>query len=138
MTTFINRLALIAGFVAMTGTAAFAQQLQGNVPFEFTAAGKSMPAGKYEIARLGGHLSGWLVKHVDTNRRTIVLANSEAHRPESESEKATLVFQCSTDNECGLKSLFRADSKTGYEFPVRLKSVDPGVRIASVRLVAAD
>jgi hypothetical protein len=139
MTRLMNRFVTIAAVLTLTGTAAVAQNLRGEVPFAFTASGKSMPAGNYDVTRLRGNITGWTLRHVDSNRQAVVISNSAAkERSRSERVKSGLVFQCVENAGCALQSLFSGGSTSGYAFPVRMTVTDPDIRIALVRVVFGD
>lgn len=51
-------------------------QIHVNVPFNFLAAGKSLPAGHYQVDRLfDGNLAAWRLVN-DNGQATVVLTNS--------------------------------------------------------------
>ena len=92
-------------------------QIQLTVPFNFFAAGKSLPAGHYRVERLfDGDLAAWRLVN-DKGNLTVVLTNSvqsvrTAHRP-------SLVFR-NTGTTYSLIQIWTT-AHFGREVPLREK-----------------
>jgi len=84
----------LALLVAVYLPAAAQSQIRLNIPFEFSAGGKSLPAGHYTVARVDeSDLATWRISN--SQSAVIVLTNSlespnKAHPP-------SLVFLCAGD-----------------------------------------
>jgi hypothetical protein len=85
----------LLGFAAL-GAAAKAQvldQIVVNIPFEFVAGGKTLPAGTYKATRVsasGDRFEGLLLINFDNHVSVMVLPNGVE---DSRSEKAQLSFK---------------------------------------------
>ena len=67
------KLSLFVGLLVAVCLPAFGQtEMQVNVPFNFVAAGKSLPAGHYKLA-LQGFNAAWSISNNDTG--ALMLAN---------------------------------------------------------------
>lgn len=71
------KVSLFLALLVAVSLPAFAQaQLQLNIPFNFFAAGKSLPAGHYEAARvLDGNVVVWRIAN-NRGQRVVFLTNS--------------------------------------------------------------
>jgi hypothetical protein len=79
--------------------------MRANVPFSFSAAGKSLPAGKYEVSQIsGGGQTIWLVSGYHDVAMMLthsVESQKKAHRP-------SLVFWC-TGKTCSLVQIWSSE-----------------------------
>ena len=71
---------LLALLVAMPAQA----QLPGapmrlSIPFDFTVRGKTLPAGDYEVSRIGDEPSGLLIRNVSEKRDHVVFETEPAY-----------------------------------------------------------
>jgi hypothetical protein len=95
---------------------AFAQaQIRLNIPFNFSAEGKSLPAGHYQVERLfDGNLAAWRLVN-DDGQATVVLTNS-VQSPKT-AHPASLVFR-NTGTTFSLVQIWTGEH-FGRELPLR-------------------
>ena len=86
---------------------------QLNVPFGFSAAKKTMPPGKYEIARSGGSSSYLLLRHRDTNTTVNVSVIERLARTDDSTPTAKLVFNTVGDKKF-LSEFWPSGTDDGY------------------------
>ena len=90
---------LIGTFVAFSGKPAAAQQsvlLKANIPFEFYAGDKLMPAGAYRVEHLGSEITRVI------NSQTydaVQFLTVRASKPGRESDDAKLIFKVYGDEK---------------------------------------
>ena len=77
--------------VAATPLAAQALRLTANIPFEFVVAGKSLPAGEYEIWR-SPSASMIVLRGIDHQISALSLATGEPVESNNRAAEARLVF----------------------------------------------
>ena len=70
-------LALFAGF-AVSAKAQAVDQLVVNIPFQFVAAGRTLPAGEYKVMRLRDDKPGVLVVSSYENRASVIVLPIES------------------------------------------------------------
>jgi hypothetical protein len=75
-------------FVAVCLPALAQSGLEVNVPFNFIAAGKSLPPGQYKIAVAGWQRHSWLISN---NHSTVIVMSSSTHSDET-THGPSLVF----------------------------------------------
>lgn len=133
MNRTMNRIALLAGMTMLTGIAAFAQNLKGTVPFNFTAGRAELPAGTYQFERQATVTPTWIVRNVDTGKRVVLVSASGAQRPAAESDTSALTFRCAGE-QCGLQALHGAGAVQGFRFSI-YSDPGPSVQVATIRTV---
>jgi hypothetical protein len=62
--------------LALTAKAHAPDQIAVNIPYEFVAAGKTLPAGMYRVGRLNDHDEGELILTSIKNRAGVILLSS--------------------------------------------------------------
>jgi len=131
--------ALMAGVLAVTGTAAFAQNLQANIPFDFQVSGKTLPAGQYSLNRLTMYTgAGWTLRHFGGREAAMAISTSGGvPRPGTHNKPGALTFKC-VGAACALQSLYAPGAVSGYAFRAEPRNVDPKVQVATIRVVRAD
>lgn len=137
MKNFI-RIASIAGLLALSGAAAFAQsELKANIPFGFqTPGGREMPAGPYVITELGTQtgVQTYRILNMDTHQAVAALASDVVRRPAKDTNnRPVLTFKCAGE-VCGISGIFRTGSQYGAGLRVHLKNVDPTTQIAEIAI----
>lgn len=138
MTNFF-RFTSIAGLLAISGVASFAQtsELRADIPFAFaTPNGGEMPAGHYMIGRMNQRsgLTVYRFLNVATHQSTIALASDAVKRsPGDKTYKPELKFRCAGD-ACAIAGIYRAGEQYGDGVRVHLKNVDPTMQIAEIAI----
>ncbi|MBC7925178.1 MAG: hypothetical protein H7039_05930 [Bryobacteraceae bacterium] len=132
------RLASIAGLIAFSGSAAFAQSdMKARVPFAFaTPGGGQMPAGTYAVSKLSNNsvLTTYRLYNVESRKSVIAFAAEVVQRPEKDTTYAPqLTFRCAGEN-CAISGIFHTGSKYGSGMRVRMKNVDPAMQIAEIAI----
>ena len=95
---------LITSILFAAGVAS-AQSVQAHVPFNFEAAGQSMPAGDYTVSRGPGVATPtFVLQHEQTGHKIMLLAL--ASQPDRST--ASLVFDCG-QRECALTLIRTGD-----------------------------
>jgi hypothetical protein len=107
----------LALFTAVCLPAVAQDQIQLNVPFNFFAAGKSLPAGHYQVERLfDGNMAAWRLVS-DNGPATVVLTNS-VQSPKTE-HPPSLVFR-NTGTTYSLIQIWTTEH-FGRDLPLREK-----------------
>ena len=116
--------------IAMFSVPLSAQQLVAKVqvPFQFQAAGKTMPAGDYTVAT---NVANGLVSMADVTGHKALLPGKRIE-PLQEDQKARLVFQ-RTGEKYSLTTIWTGPGRLGYEVPAAKKAAGERVEIAVVR-----
>ncbi|HET8924564.1 MAG TPA: hypothetical protein VFN26_16395 [Candidatus Acidoferrum sp.] len=96
-TLYLRLLLVLAGFagVAVPAKAQAVDQLVVNIPFQFVAAGQTLPAGEYRVMRLQSTEPGILVLSSYENRASIVVLPVETE--DSIRGKTKLNFESAGD-----------------------------------------
>jgi len=134
----IFRIVTVAGVVALSTTAAFAQsELRAKVPFAFaTPGGGQLPAGEYAFSKLNTSSPSvvYRISSVATGKGVIALAADTINRAATEDKWIPeLTFRCAGDN-CALSGIFPAGSSTGYGVKGKITPADPTTAIAEIRI----
>lgn len=88
--TMLKKLAVLSAMAVMTVAPAFAQdRLDAKIPFAFNVGSRSLPAGDYEVRKLG--VKTMVIQNVATGRAAIAVINMTVP-PKESSSKAALVF----------------------------------------------
>lgn len=130
----LNRIAKAVALTVLAGAAAMAQDLKGTVPFDFTASGRTMPAGKYEFRRINTSPT-WLMRHVATGRMIAVMSNGPT-APRESSRVPALEFRCAGES-CSIAGLYGQGQHTGYAFKTS-PAPNPAVEVATLWVRLAD
>ncbi|MBI4906817.1 MAG: hypothetical protein HY820_24525 [Acidobacteria bacterium] len=120
-------------FAAATMTvAAHAQDLRANVPFDFNAVGKRMPAGTYVLTPDKGTMpmNGYVVRNLADKTSVFAVSNRTiSNQPGTE---AKLIFRCASGT-CALAEIHEP-GKVSRAFPI---STSRNERVVAVRLTTA-
>jgi hypothetical protein len=105
---------MLAALTALVNAQVVRQTITANVPFEFIANGKTMPAGKCTITTQGDGVKVLWIRSGNENLLAV------PHDTESlkASEKTVLVFH-RYGNHYFLASISREGQTRGYEFPLQ-------------------
>ena len=131
MTTFSKQMIVAAAALAMAAGTASAQTLKAEIPFAFEVAGKTLPAGRYDVSQIETNVYNLR----STDNRNSVLAEPIARQDPQKawriSGKPKLAFACSGER-CRLVELWNGGATADrFYWP---KSLDMGVRIAVVEM----
>ena len=119
MTTAMKQLTIMAAVLVLATGTASAQTLNAQIPFAFTAGGKVLPPGGYEV-------------QVKNSNSLVILSNFEAREgamllPSDRSDAASewrakgdpvLIFQCGT-GRCALIRLWTGGGNPAISVPHR-------------------
>jgi hypothetical protein len=123
--------AIVAIFlgVAVTGVQAQApSKVEVNIPFEFSAGTKTLPAGVYSIKRLSGN--NLIMRRVDG--KSSVILNAPLNLTSLDDKGERLVFSKSGDDYYLSEIWLTAD--TGREIMVRRRVAKPEIVEVSLRI----
>jgi hypothetical protein len=123
--------AIVAIFlgVAVTGVQAQApSKVEVNIPFEFSAGTKTLPAGVYSIKRLSGN--NLIMRRVDG--KSSVILNAPLNLTSLDDKGERLVFSKSGDDYYLSEIWLTAD--TGREIMVRRRVAKPELVEVSLRI----
>jgi len=104
---------ILAGLTGLVNAQLIHPRITAQVPFEFVANGKTMPAGKCTIIVQGDGVKTLWITSGNENLIAIPLATQSVNP----SEKTVLVFHRYGDRYF-LASISRKGEARGYEFPV--------------------
>jgi len=105
---------MLAALTGLVNAQAVRPRIVANVPFEFIANGKTMPAGKCTITALGDGMTILSIRSGNENLLAVPQDTESRHA----SEKTTLVFHRYGDLYF-LASISRQGQTRGYELPVQ-------------------
>jgi hypothetical protein len=134
MNRFFTRFALLAGMVVLTGIAASAQDLRGNIPFAFNANGADLPAGTYELVRQNSAVPLWIMRNVESRKQVVLISPMSAQRAYRDRTGAALQFRCAAAGACGLEALYSSGEASGFGFLIH-KKANVDMQVATVRTV---
>lgn len=131
------RTATVAALLAFAGSAAYAQQLNADVPFGFkTPAGGYIPAGKVAVIKSQSPtpIAVYTFHHVATGKRQLVNTTEHVERTTSDGDlKATLVFRCAGET-CAIAGVYQAGESLGNGVRVKLPPPPPATQISEIRI----
>jgi hypothetical protein len=105
----------LPGFGATVASAQVIDRLEFNIPFDFTVAEKTFPAGNYTISPLGNYSEGvFALRDLDRRRETAFIAENTERAMVP--EKSELVFN-KIDDHYFLSEIFEAGDATGERLP---------------------
>ncbi len=100
---------------ALTVSAQVTDGLEFNIPFDFTIAEKSYPAGNYIISPLGNYSEGvFALRDLDNKRESVFLV--EHTEQATEPKKSELIFDKIGDHYF-LSEIFEEGNATGEKLP---------------------
>jgi hypothetical protein len=102
-----------------------------DIPFEFTVAGNSLPAGQYEFIRTDGNI--YVVR--DTAGRSLFSVASAAIQPNGRPESSMLKF-ATVDGHHVLYQIWNERTAIGNEFAYEPSSVEWGKQPATHEIAA--
>jgi hypothetical protein len=103
------------GIGTLSTSAQVSDALEFNIPFEFTVAEKTFPAGNYIISPLGNYSEGvFALRDQDHKRESVFLA--ENTEKAMISQKSELIFDKVGDHYF-LSEIFEAGNATGERLP---------------------
>jgi hypothetical protein len=106
---------LALAFLAATQTVRAQQPLIANVPFEFTAGDKMLPAGEYRVQKSSDGSPALLIQRTDGSAVTYVQSSGVELNPNQQAQ-SKLVFHRYGDRYF-LSQVWRADTLRGRELP---------------------
>lgn len=103
------------GIATITASAQVIDRLEFNIPFDFTVAEKTFPAGKYTISPLGNYTDGvFVLRDLDSKQENAFVAvNAEKREVPQKSE---LIFDKIGDHYF-LSEIFEEGNNTGEQLP---------------------
>ena len=133
----MKKLILATAALALSVGAASAASLKAKVPFEFQAAGKSMPAGAYILTKvnLAGDFGIWELYSLESKARVYVTAPVQMLPQTAAEFQSRLVFRCA-EQTCDLAEIWRGGDVPAYKVePGKLfKEQAGGAKLAVVRM----
>ena len=110
--------AVTCGLLAVVAVAtAFAQlpgtEVRATIPFDFSVKGKTLPAGDYEIRRLGDEPGGLMISSVNRRGERVIFETAPVE-PRSISGRGELVFHRYGDSYF-LSEVLAGGGETGRE-----------------------
>jgi hypothetical protein len=118
----LNLITAAATLIVATATASAQSTLNANVPFAFSISSRTMlPAGDYNVVRVGGNAEMWVFEDRETGKKTMVaLGQPNQSRP---GDPAKLEFQCHSDR-CALSKIQVGNSEVGYELHPKVSKAE--------------
>lgn len=122
---------LVVGLALAASATVYAQTsttLLADIPFAFSAAGKSMPAGSYHVNQTANGAITWLAgPHATSGFTTVPLSD------EPKTGRSRLVFQC-YGSECFLKEIWPGGSSMGSHLRISRRERELAQRNVPARL----
>jgi len=106
---------LVAMIIVTTGSVQAQSQVRVNVPFDFTVANKTLPAGRYVVSRVQQYGTDSVLAISGANGHTHLICLTYAVRSLDTKGKVTLVFHRYGDQSF-LSQVWSGDSSTGRAF----------------------
>lgn len=100
--------AVATAYAQLPGT-----EVRARIPFDFSVRGKTLPAGEYEIRRLGDEPGGLMISSVNRRGERAVF-ETEPVEPKNMSSRGELVFNRYGDSYF-LSEVFGGGGETGRE-----------------------
>jgi hypothetical protein len=112
---YLRILVALVGFAGLgaTAKAQVIDQIVVTIPFEFVAAGKTLPAGTYRVNRLSDDRFGLVLRSLDNRASVIVLPTEVESAP---GDKAQVSFETAGD-EHFLSKIKTADNVYNIQVP---------------------
>ncbi len=122
---------------AVLATAASAQELQANIPFDFSVSNKRMPAGEYRVSRAMMSGSNFVLqfRSLASRQSAMAVASSEIDGNQAAGRVAKLVFSCRS-GECFLSQVHSPGATTARRFhtaPLKAGEQERVVAVAASR-----
>lgn len=117
-TKTFRTIAMLGVFVAFGATSVLAQsspRVTANIPFSFSVANHTMPAGKYSVERPGASRDLLLIRSRENNAVTFVMTQGATAK--TYSDKTKLVFH-RYGNEYFLAKMWTKGESSGTAFPL--------------------
>ena len=131
MKTTLNSLLIAAAGLTLSAAAAYGQsRMTANVPFAFTTAAGTQPAGQYTVANSA---DGSMMKLENRDTRNSSLLGPGVPNGVEKKANPRLVFVCGSESGCALTSVVIGDGRAwSYKAP-RMKPSETA-RITVVNL----
>jgi hypothetical protein len=130
MKTTLNSLLITAAGLTLSAAVAFGQaRIVANVPFSFTTAAGTQPAGEYAIAPVSMTAGILQLENVKTRHSSILGIGASNGNPNDKAPR--LVFRCGSESGCTLSEVKLGDGR-GWSYKARHLEPSESERIAVV------
>lgn len=128
-----NRMAVVAGLLAISGAAASAE-MRADVPFAFTTpGGGQVAAGPVTLRTSTEAPTRIFTVGRENGKRVIVSATQNILRKESKVNEGSLLFRCA-DGNCALAGVFAPGEMRGWAVHVKRTKLPPATQISEIRV----
>lgn len=126
--------AVLAAGLLLAAAAAQAQsiQVQAKVPFDFIVGSSTLPAGEYKIQTMGAGEKALVIRSLDQDAQTLVLAQS--CRSSNASNKTKLVFR-RYGREYFLAEVWVAGNNAGHQLPKSRRETEMALNHSAEQVV---